>query len=580
MVYSSRSLLGCALLLVNVNVLPSLGAGLSRLEVWSQLAVLNATVGGRLHEAVPWELPCFSEYNGTSVTPDEAACAAIQANYTSPFERAKHFGAYMMPQWATCQVNRPAGECLLNVTNPEDPAAYTGVDCGIGDIPSYYIDVRYTTDVQAAIVFSKATGVRLSVKNKGHDYKGRSSGKNTLSLWVANLNSISHSESFTPLGCNTQYDALTIGPGANTEDIFEYVDRINRTFIGGYHQTIGAGGGYFIGGGHSVLSPVYGLAADRVLQVKIVTPEGLYLIANECQNSDLFFALRGGGGSAFGVVIESTHRLEPRVTLQVASITFEGYSNSSNLAEWYGLLVNETYRWGTEGWGGHITGPALIYVNPLLSNAEANASMQAAAEFAIAQGGTAVVEEMPSYLAFFTKYVPTAEAGVGTEITLGTRLISASLFATEEGRATLSETIANVLSFASPYVVVGTPFLYNYTAGATSFTPAWYDSLWHLSVHGDWVWNSAAEYIADQYEVVTQHIQAFRDITPDSGAYFNEGDVYEPNHTDAYWGSNYAKLLSVKQKYDPDGILDCWQCVGWKGPSDPLYECYIPLSQS
>ncbi|KAH9932267.1 FAD-binding domain-containing protein [Fomitopsis serialis] len=580
MVHLSGSLLGCALLLVSDNALQALGVVLSRAEIRSQLALLNTTVDGRLHEAVPWELPCFSEYNGESAIPDEAACAAIQANYTSPFERVQHFGTYMMPQWGTCQVTRPTGECLLNVTNPEDSAAYTGVNCSNGDIPSYYVDVRYPADVQAVIAFSNATGVRLSVKNKGHDYKGRSSGKNTLSLWVTNLNTITHDTSFTPEGCTTSYDALTIGPGAITEDILEYVDSINRTFVGGYHQTVGAGGGYFLGGGHSVLSPVYGLAVDRVVQAKVVTPEGLYLVANECQNSDLFFALRGGGGSAFGVVIESTHRLEPQLTLQVASISFVGHSNSRNLAQWYSLLVNETYKWGTEGWGGHITGPSLIYVTPLLSNAEAHASMQATAEFALAQGGTAVVEEVPSYLAFFSKYVPTAEAGVGTEITLGTRLLSTSLFATEEGRATLSKTIANVLSFASPYIVAGTPFLFNHTVGSTSVTPAWYDSLWHLSVHGNWVWNSTAEDIADQYEAVTQHTQTFRDITPGSGAYFNEGDVYEPEHTEAYWGSNYAKLLSIKQKYDSHGVLDCWQCVGWKGPSDPLYECYIPLSQS
>ncbi|EPT05701.1 hypothetical protein FOMPIDRAFT_1045016 [Fomitopsis schrenkii] len=572
---------GCALLLANAHVPLALGSIFARGDVRLELALLNLTVGGRLHQATPWELPCFSEYNGEPVAPDAVACAAIQANYTSPFERVKHFGAYMMPQWATCQVHRPAGECLLNVTDPEWSPAYENVDCEIGDIPPYYIDVRYPTDVQAAIMFSKLTGVRLSVKNKGHDYKGRSSGKDTLALWVSNLDSIRHDESFTPVGCSGEYDALTIGPGANTEDIFEYVDSINRTFIGGYHQTIGAGGGYFLGGGHSVLSPVYGLAADRVLQVKVVTPNGRYLVANECQHPDLFFALRGGGGPSFGVVIESTHRLEPQVTLQVAAISFSGHSNSSNLAQWYNILINETYKWGTEGWGGHITGPALIYVTPLLSNAEAQASMQAAADFAVAQGGTVVIEEVPSYLAFFNKYVPNAEASVGTEITLGTRLISTSLFDTEDGRATLLQTITNVLSFTTPYIVVGTPFLYNYTAGATSVTPAWYDSLWHLSVHGNWVWNSDADYIAGQYEAVSQHIQTFRDITPNSGAYFNEGDVYEPNHMDSYWGAaNYKKLLSVKQNYDPYGVLDCWQCVGWNGPSDPLYDCYIPLSQS
>ncbi len=50
--------------------------------------------------------------------------------------------------------------------------------------------------------------------------------------------------------------------------------------------------------------------------MKIVTPDGVYRTANECQNTDLFFALRGGGGSAFGVVIESTHRVEPLFPIQ------------------------------------------------------------------------------------------------------------------------------------------------------------------------------------------------------------------------------------------------------------------------
>jgi len=64
----------------------------------------------------------------------------------------------------------------------------------------------------------------------------------------------------------------------------------------------------------------------------------------------------------------------------------------------------------------------------------------------------------------------------------------------------------------------------------------------------------------------------------------------------AYFGSNYPKLLEIKQKYDPTGLLDCFRCgkfafrslscnkrhrltsldtVGWKGPTDPRYQCYV-----
>ena len=41
----------------------------------------------------------------------------------------------------------------------------------------------------------------------------------------------------------------------------------------------------------------------------------------------------------------------------------------------------------------------------------------------------------------------------------------------------------------------------------------------------------------------------------------NEGDVYQSEHEKNFWGTeNYAKLLTIKNKYDPLHILDCWQC--------------------
>lgn len=64
------------------------------------------------------------------------------------------------------------------------------------------------------------------------------------------------------------------------------------------------------------MTPTMGLAVDRVLEFKIVTPDGVLRTVNQCQNQDLFFALRGGGGGTFGVVLESTFIASPRVTIQ------------------------------------------------------------------------------------------------------------------------------------------------------------------------------------------------------------------------------------------------------------------------
>jgi FAD/FMN-containing dehydrogenase len=62
--------------------------------------------------------------------------------------------------------------------------------------------------------------------------------------------------------------------------------------VGGTAWSVGIGG-YLTGGGHSILAPRLGLAADQVLEIEMITPEGDIITANECQNEDLFWAMRG-----------------------------------------------------------------------------------------------------------------------------------------------------------------------------------------------------------------------------------------------------------------------------------------------
>jgi FAD/FMN-containing dehydrogenase len=47
-----------------------------------------------------------------------------------------------------------------------------------------------------------------------------------------------------------------------------------------------------------------------------------------------------------------------------------------------------------------------------------------------------------------------------------------------------------------------------------------------------------------------------------TGSYVNETDYFEENWQDSFWGSNYAKLLSIKTKYDPDGLFFVHHGVG------------------
>jgi FAD/FMN-containing dehydrogenase len=75
-------------------------------------------------------------------------------------------------------------------------------------------------------------------------------------------------------------------------ELYNALDALNQTVVGGGGKTVSMGG-YLTGAGHGLLAPRYGLAADRVLEMEVVTPKGDIVTANECQNQDLFWAMRG-----------------------------------------------------------------------------------------------------------------------------------------------------------------------------------------------------------------------------------------------------------------------------------------------
>lgn len=65
--------------------------------------------------------------------------------------------------------------------------------------------------------------------------------------------------------------------------------------VGGSARTVSASGGHVLGGGHSFMSPTYGLAVDNVLAFTAVLADGSARTVSPCANPDLFWALRGGG---------------------------------------------------------------------------------------------------------------------------------------------------------------------------------------------------------------------------------------------------------------------------------------------
>ena len=272
-------------------------------EIWS---AFNQSIGGRLIRPIPPGAVCHPE----QTTYSALQCPAVQASwYTEVFHTEDPVSAYW-DNWSrdTCLPD-PRLSCsgagypvfVVNATSPEHVRA--GIEFGESELlrQGFRLDyLRYTSQCLHGV--AKQHNIRLIVKNSGHDFVGRSSAPNSLSIWVHHMKGIKvHENMFRPAGCSNvtiEGHAITAAAGTQMLETYRATGLLNRTVLGGNGRTV-ALGGFITGGGHSILAPHYGMAADQVLELELVTPSGEIVTANECQNTDLFWAMRGVSVSIF-----------------------------------------------------------------------------------------------------------------------------------------------------------------------------------------------------------------------------------------------------------------------------------------
>ena len=560
----------------------------------------NASVNGRLERDVPLALPCYSIYNGMPHTADETLCAQIREDYTDPSFRIEAVGGYMNGQGEGC-MSEPADQCLLDGTVSPAALPPANSSCNQGSVPSYYIAVQGTSDVTKVFDFAREYDVPLSIKNSGHDYMTRNSQKGSLAMWTHDLQDMSHHVSFTPEGCSsdqhTYAAVMTLGAGVTANAATTFATAHNATILVPASSTVGISGGFVLGGGRGVLSPVYGLAIDRVVQFRLVTPDGVLRTANACQNQDLFWALRGGGGGTFGVVLESTSRVEPApMPIAVAHMVLPAKNLTVDTAiEWIRVVTEVSLPWARQGWGGHIAASYMTYMNPLprfanLSDGGAYAaeSMRTASDYVTSLGGTSVVEVLPSWADVWVKYSKPEERPSGAWPILSGRLMPKRLF--ESGL--MKDGIENFLRQAqqygfnplSTYVPADLPFTVEGSRDGydtnTSTNPGWYDAVWNLASGLSIPSNGSYAMRLEAAVNGSKILQLAQDLAgPGSASYLLESSPFTNDWKEAWWGPNYPRLVEIKKKYDPDMLLKCWKCVGFEDADmeSPRYSCQAKL---
>jgi FAD/FMN-containing dehydrogenase len=164
-------------------------------------------------------------------------------------------------------------------------------------------------DVALCLGFAQDNALPFAARSGGHSAGGYSTTRG-LVIDVSGLNSIT-------VGNGT----ATIGPGAELVDITNTLAPAGLTIPGGYCPTV-AVGGFLQGGGLGLLTRSIGVASDTVTSAQVVLANGSVVTASPGENSDLFWALRGGGGGNFGVVTSYTLTPSPLTYLAAGLFTW------------------------------------------------------------------------------------------------------------------------------------------------------------------------------------------------------------------------------------------------------------------
>ncbi|XP_052201907.1 tetrahydroberberine oxidase-like [Diospyros lotus] len=162
--------------------------------------------------------------------------------------------------------------------------------------PLVIVTPIHESQIQATVYCSRNHGMQIRVRSGGHDYEGLSyvSEVPFVVVDLINLRSIT-----VDAGNKTAW----VQAGATVGEVYYRIAKKSKTlgFPAGVCPTVGVGG-HFSGGGYGLLLRKYGLAADNIVDARLIDVNG-DILDRKSMGEDLFWAIRGGGGASFGVIL-------------------------------------------------------------------------------------------------------------------------------------------------------------------------------------------------------------------------------------------------------------------------------------
>ncbi|KAK2762248.1 hypothetical protein FQN54_001258 [Arachnomyces sp. PD_36] len=528
-----------------------------------QWQALNNSIDGNLQAIRPVGSVCHDP------TYDHEACQEAMAMTHDSEWRSSQPGAVQWINWESWSL---ANETCYIGTSRSEP-------CGQGKISEYSAVVESPDQIQQAVRFAKDHNLRLAIRNTGHDFLGRSTAPDSFQIFTHRMKNITQVEDFVPESSyESEGPAVTIEAGVQLSELYKALDAMNVVVVAGFANTVGAAGGYIQGGGHSPLGPWAGMSADNALEFKVVTADGDLVTANEYQNEDLFWALRGGGGGTFGVVTSVTLRAYPDVPSMSSQIGF--YRPVADDAYWdavrdfyaflptmvdagvSGYVIVTPQQVSENGTTMALGGAQLFFVNqtdesearklfePLLSDWEDTLGYRADLNFT----------QLPKITSYFAETLKGSDyTGAGTA--MASRLISREFLKSPDGPAAVAQAIKDLdlppNDQALGNIVGGGQVARNADLVDNAINPAWRKTICHEIITRGWSEKqSLAEQKAIQDDVLNVVVPTLKSLEPgEMGAYVNEANANEPDFQEAFWGENYERLYQIKQEWDPHGLF-------------------------
>eukprot|EP00929_Paragymnodinium_shiwhaense_P118281 TRINITY_DN90216_c0_g1_i1.p1 TRINITY_DN90216_c0_g1~~TRINITY_DN90216_c0_g1_i1.p1 ORF type:complete len:584 (-),score=99.11 TRINITY_DN90216_c0_g1_i1:436-2187(-) len=452
------------------------------------------------------------------------------------------------------------------------------------------VRLRSAEDASEAIKFATAHNIEVSVKATGHDFYGRSTKPGSLLLWTHQMKNITwNDEMFTPEHCTEAIpDTVTLGAGVQYWEIYAEAPPRGRLFVGGTCSTVGHVGA-MLGGGYGDYSRMYGSGATNLVEAEVVLADGRVVKANACgPHSDLFHALRGGGG-AFGLVTQATYRTHAWPEKQVGELE-QVEVDLDVLLRWY---ANITKADKAKHFGGQSfvapTGAALLAMTYVGLDIDACDQLVAPLGTSCFQTPTvwptADAKESKWGLA---GWYPSWEHPLGYIVASDHRY-----FRLQDIEGRRRQQFRDALVSMATYDIAGqgVTIAFNYVLG---YSPAEVlaeaargsthpdvlqaigvvkilSGLWNYQP-GDALLPDSDTPIIESYADNFQRVRAELDVLlPEAGGYYHETSHHEDRWQMRFWGNQYRTLLDAKATYDPTNVFNCHHCVG----SEFLAECAL-----